>query len=198
MAAVLAAALCMLALAVPATAAAPLAISVQPSVTDATTTVHVFGRVPSGRPGETVQVEMSECGGYGWRVLTHAQTTSLGAWNATIFSADVTTEFRARWGKTTSNVTSVRVRPFIFTDNHHHGRLLVQVRASDYFPRGLLQRRSGTRWVRVRSIALGRGDFGSTADLRLHLPRGTRVRIVLTKAQVGHCYLPASTTTVVT
>jgi hypothetical protein len=187
-----------LALASSASAAGPVSIAADPSVTDATTTVRVFGRIASGRPGETVQVEMSECGGTGWRVFNQARTTSLGAWSATLFAANVTTKVRARWGKATSNVATVRVRPFIFTDNNHHRRLLVQVRASDYFPRALLQRRSGNRWVRYRTIALGRGDFGSTADLHVNLPRGTRVRILLTQAQVGRCYLPAQTTTVVT
>jgi hypothetical protein len=113
-------------------------------------------------------------------------------------SPTVTTSFRALWKNSTSNVVTVRARPYIFTDNNHHGRLLVEVRANDYFGHALLQRRAGKRWVRVRTISLGRGPFGSAADLRLRLPRGTRVRIVLSQATVGRCYLPAQTTTVIT
>ena len=92
---------------------------------------------------------------------------------------------------------TVRARPDVFIDNHHHARLLIQVRANDYFERALLERRAGTRWVRVNTFALGpSGPFGSSADLHLKLPRGTRLRVSLSQAQVGRCYLPASATTV--
>jgi hypothetical protein len=184
--------------AAPAASTAPaISISELPTVVTATNAVQLYGRISSGRPGESVQIEMSECGGYGWRVLTHAETTSFGAWNASA-GPTVTTKFRARWHNATSEVVTVRARPYILLDNHHHRRLLVIVRANDYFARALLQRRAGAGWVRVRSVALGHSFQGSVADLRLRLPRGTRIRIVVTQAQVGRCYLPAAATTVVT
>jgi len=142
---------------------------------------------------------MSDCNGYGWRPIDHMETTSLGAW-ADEVHPNVTTQFRARWGTTATKVVTVRVRPDIFIDNHHHARLLVLVRANDYFRRALLERQAGTHWVRVKSFALGRGPvtvgFDSSADLHLRLPRGTRLRVTLSHAQVGRCYLPASATTV--
>ena len=180
-----------------AAATSPISISAAPRVVSATTDVRLFGRLTTGEPGQSVQVEMSECNGYGWRVLTHAETTSLGAWETSV-EPNVTTQFRARRRKATSNVVTVRARPYIFTDNHHHQRLLVEVRANDFIPRALLERQSRKRWIRVRSFALGRGPFSSAADLHLRLPRGTRVRIVLSQKQVGRCYLPAQTTTVLT
>jgi len=187
-----------LALAAPLGAAAsPISISARPTAVSATNTVRLFGRLTSSQPGQSIQLEMSECGGYGWRVLTHTETTSLGAWEAAA-GPNVTTKFRARWRKATSNVVTVRTRPYIFTDNHHHQRLIVEARANDFFERGLLQRQVGKQWVLVRSFAFGRSFVGSTADLHLKLPRGTHVRVVLTQAQVGRCYLPAATTTVLT
>lgn len=187
-----------LALALPLGAAtSAVSISAQPPVVQATIGVHLFGRVANSVPGQTVQLEMSECNGYGWRVLTHVQTTGLGAWQSDA-DPNVTTKYRARWRSSTSNVVTVRARPFIFTDNHHHQRLLVQVRANDEFRHAVLQRRAGKRWVLVRTFALGNGPFASGADLKVRLPRGTRVRILMTQAQVGRCYLPAQTTTVVT
>jgi hypothetical protein len=198
MAAVAAAVLGAIALAAPLGAAvSPVTISAQPSTVSATNTVRLFGRLSNGRPGQSIQIEMSECGGYGWRVLTHTETTSLGAWDVGT-DPTTTTKFRASWRNATSNVITVRARPYIFTDNHHHQRLLVEVRANDFVRRAILQRQEGKRWVLVRSFTLGRSFSGSAADLRVKLPRGTRVRIVLTKAQVGRCYLPAQTTTVVT
>jgi len=175
--------------------AAPLSISARPAVVTANDTVLLSGRLPNGAVGQQVQVEMSDCNGYGWRVVGHAETTSLGAW-ASAAHPTVTTKFRMRWNRSVSNVVTVRVRPDIFIDNHHHRRLLIQVRANDYFQRALLERRSGARWVRVKTIALGRGPFGSGADLHLKLARGTHLRVSLTRAQVGRCYLPASATTV--
>ena len=62
--------------------------------------------------------------------------------------------------------------------------------------RALLERRAATRWVRVKTVALGRGPFGSGADLHLKLARGTRLRVSLSQVQVGRCYLPAWATTV--
>jgi len=198
MAAVAASVLGAIALAAPLGAAvSPVTISAQPSTVSATNTVRLFGRLSNGRPGQSIQIEMSECDGYGWRVLTHTETTSLGAWDVGT-DPTTTTKFRASWRNATSNVITVRARPYIFTDNHHHQRLLVEVRANDFVRRAILQRQEGKRWVLVRSFALGRSFSGSAADLRVKLPRGTRVRIVLTKAQVGRCYLPAQTTTVVT
>jgi len=187
-----------IALAAPLGAAtSPLSISARPSIVSATNTVRLFGRLSNGQPGQSIQIEMSECGGYGWRVLTHTETTSLGAWDVGV-DPITTTKFRASWRNATSTVVTVRARPYIFTDNHHHQRLLVEVRANEPFKSALLQRREGNRWVLVRPFTLGRSFSGSAADLHLRLHRGTRVRIVLTQAQVGRCYLPAQTTTVVT
>jgi len=187
-----------LALATPlAAAVSPISISASPAVVHANQSVRLFGRLNTGARNQTVEVEMSECNGYGWRPVTQAETTTLGAWESSL-APTVTTKFRARWRDSTSNVVTVRARPYIFTDTHQHGRLLLQVRANDYFRSALLQRRAGTRWVRLRKVALGRGPFGSGADLRLHLPRGTRLRIVLTQATVGRCYLPAQATTMLT
>ena len=198
MAAVAAAVFSVVALAAPlAAATSPLSISAEPRVVSATNDVRLFGRLTAGEPGQSIQVEMSECNGYGWRPFTHVVTTSLGAWEANV-GPNVTTKFRARWRTAVSNVVTVRARPYIFTDNHHHQRLLVEVRANDYFRRALLQRQEGKRWVRVRSFALGRSTSGSAADVHVNLPLGTRVRIVLTQAEVGRCYLPAETTTVLT
>jgi hypothetical protein len=175
--------------------AAPLSIAVRPAVVTANDAVLLSGRLPNGAVGQEVQIEMSDCNGYGWRAVDHTETTSLGAWAANV-NPNVTTKYRMRWKTSVSNVVTVRVRPDIFIDNHHHGRLLILVRANDYFKRALLERRARTRWVRVKTFVLGRGGFGSGADLHLKLPRGTRLRVSLSRAQVGRCYLPASATTV--
>jgi hypothetical protein len=176
-------------------APSPVSISARPTVVTANDSVVLSGRLANGATGQSIQIEMSDCNGYGWRAVDHTETTSLGAWAVDI-QPNVTTEFRARWRTTPSKVVTVRARPDIFIDNHHHARLLVLVRANDYFKRALLERRAGTRWVRVKSFALGRGGFGSAADLHLKLPRGTHLRVSLNRAQVGRCYLPASATTV--
>ena len=189
----------LLVLATPAAATpSPLTIAARPTVVNATAeVVQLYGRISGGRPGQSVQIEMSECGGSGWRVLTRVETTSFGAWNANA-GPSVTTKFRARWHNATSNVITVHARPYVFVDNQYHRRLLVVVRGNHYFERALLQRRAGARWLRVRSFALVRSSGDSGADLQVRLARGTRVRILLTQAQVGRCYLPAATTTVVT
>jgi hypothetical protein len=173
----------------------PVSISVRPTIVTATDTVELSGRLTNGAVGQPIQVEMSDCNGYGWRAIDHTETTSLGAWASEVHP-NVTTKFRARWRDAPSNVVTVRVRPDIFIDNQHHARLLVVVRANDYFKRALLERQAGKHWARVKSFALGRGGFGSAADLHLKLPRGTHLRVSLSRAQVGRCYLPASATTV--
>ena len=173
----------------------PLSISARPTVVTATDSVELFGRLTNGVTGQSIQIEMSDCNGYGWRAVDHTETTSLGAWAANV-EPNVTTQFRARWRNSATHVVTVRVRPDIFIDNHHHGRLLVLVRANDYFKRALLERQAGKRWVRVKTFALGRGGFGSGAELHLKLARGTHLRVSLSKAQVGRCYIPASATTV--
>ena len=68
-----------------------------------------------------------------------------------------------------------RTQPFLPTGKPRRQRRSVIVRANDYFPRALLQRRAGTRWLRIRSFALGHSFQGSVADVRVPLATGTRV-----------------------
>lgn len=191
------------AFAVPAAAAdPPISIHIQPSVATAQDPVQVFGRVNSQRADEVVEVQQLQCRGYGvWLTTETVTTTSFGAWTSG-GGVSVTTKFRARWHGFTSGVVSVRVRPFILLDANRRGRLLVIVRGNDYFRSATLQRRVGSRWVRVRAFRLhsagpaSNDALRSTTELKTDVPHGTLLRVVMSQSQVGRCYLPAASSSV--
>jgi hypothetical protein len=155
----------------------------------------VFGAVASGRAGENVTVEIKECGSVApFHHVAGDVTGNAGTWTTKIGLA-ATSQIRARWRGGVSDSISVQVHPSMRLTYKGPGRYFVWVIANDWFDgrRAVLERAHGTKWVPVKTFTLHRVDSigapSSTATVRAHLKRGTTIRAVLAKSEVGHCYL---------
>jgi hypothetical protein len=182
------------------TAATSISFDVKPRESEAFFgTVNAFGAVANGRSDETVVVEIRECDGYGqWSTAAKVVTGKAGAWIAQV-GATSTAMFRARWKDAASDAVTVRVHPHLELQGPHGGLFVVRVAAGRFFDRarGVLERRAGNRWVRVRAFTLHRsGGMGQVpwtyARFRATVKRGTFVRAVLARSQTGRCYLPGT------
>jgi hypothetical protein len=182
------------------TAATSISFDVKPRESEAFFgTVNAFGAVASGKSDETVVIESRECDGYGqWSTAAKVVTGNGGTWIAQV-GATSTAMFRAQWKDATSGAVTVRIHPHVELQWPHSGVFVVRVAAGRFFDRahGILERRSGNRWVRVRTFTLHRtSGMGQVpwnyARFRATVKRGTYVRAVLPQSQTGRCYLPGT------
>ena len=186
-----------LALAAPA-ASAPPTISIQSSarVVSGEETFQLSGVVANGRSGELVVIEAFECGGYGiWQSYWKAETGNGGSWVVPKASLGVNTDLRARRRGGVSNTVTVKAHPYVLLRHAGSGRYDVGVSGNKFFEgsHGVLQRLTGGTWVRVRSFTLHRsknpGGPWSSVRMTASVKRGTLLRAVLPKSQLGRCYL---------
>jgi len=177
-------------------AAAAVSLSVRPTVVQAYDPLTAYG-VAGSAAGEPVSLEAKECGSYaGFHLVAGTQTGANGAWAADVknLTPGITTTYRARWKDQISGTVTVRVHPWLFLQRLN-GFFALTVRVNDIFRgrRAVVERYASNGWVRVKSIVIksypgyGQGGF---AQFRTKLPRGTHVRVVLSQAQAGHCFLP--------
>lgn len=154
------------------------------------------GHIPGVGAGETVALQVKECG-QAWRPLTRTQTSAGGGWiaDATMW---FTSSVRATWKGSRSPTVTIGVVPRVFLTQL--GRAWkVEVVARQYF-RGTRVRierfnRSRSRWQLAKRVPL-RGEGGvSTGTVEINVPAGTRLRAVLPKPNA--CYLRAVTAAVV-
>jgi hypothetical protein len=155
----------------------------------------VYGLASGAKPGDSIDVEAFLCDGYGiWQSIAKTEAAPNGAWVANI-SVVANAKLRARSSAGVSNTISVAIHPHVLLQAGGRDRYSISVNANSFFDgrRGLLERLSGTRWFAVRSFTLhGHHSVGvawSTARVRAHVKRGTLLRALLPKSQVGRCYL---------
>lgn len=158
-------------------------------------TVTLSGVDASHRTGENVDIWAQPCGGTNAKVAT-VQTTTNGAFTAGVQPLKNTT-YTARLKNATSAAATVSVRPRIRLGKVAPHRYSARVSAADSFAgkTATFQRYNGTRWIAVKSIVLRASSTGvaptvvSAVSFRSSIRAGIRVRVVLSQAQVGGCYL---------
>jgi hypothetical protein len=99
---------------------------------------------------------------------------------------------------------SIAVRPKVRLGKVAPHRYSVRVSAATSFAGKFasFQRYNGTRWIAVKSLSLRANSTGveptvlTSATFRSSLRSGVRVRVVVSQAQVGGCYLPGSSNTI--
>jgi hypothetical protein len=179
------------------TAATSISLDIKPREVEAYfATVNAYGAIATGVSGETVIIEGRDCSGPAWGAVAKVVTGNSGTWLAELGATSLTT-FRARWKNGTSETVVVRVHPHVqlLADPVIHGRFSVNIAAGDFFEgrTGVFERRSGNRWIRVRSFTIHRSNSMGVPWSRAHFGAtakpGTFVRAVLPKAQAGRCFL---------
>ena len=163
------------------------------------------GKLSTGAAGEKVSLFARACGGTFVRVA-ETETTTGGAFTFT-HKPMKNTAYQAHWKSSSSTALTVSVRPRMSLAKIAPRKFRVRVFASSSFAGKVaaLQRLDRVRgvWVRVRSVTLRATGTGvaptvvSAATFRSRVAARTKVRIVLTKTQVGACYV-ASRSNVVT
>jgi plastocyanin len=163
------------------------------------------GAVSTAASGERVDVLAQPCGQSQTRIAT-VVTTTAGAYSHSAQPL-MTTAYQARFRNASSPAVAVRVRPRIRLGKVARTRYSVRVTAAIGFRGRLvyLQRYSATRrtWITVRRAALRTVTAGivptrtTSVTIRTRLRRGLRLRVVMPQPQVGACYAPGRSNTIV-
>ena len=172
-------------------------IAAQPAVTPWGGQTTLSGSAAGARAGDLVELEAKRCDRPLFETYGEPHVGAGGSWSFTAV-APATTTFRARWRGATSDTVTVRVRPGITVRQITSRRFLVGVVAVQHFRgrRASFQRFDRRRgWLQVKSFVLDEGGatngitVWAAARVRVAVPRGTLVRVVLPRSQTGRCYL---------
>jgi hypothetical protein len=156
----------------------------------------LLGKIDEAKAGEVITIQGQECGVAGgfWRSVSSTQTLSNGTWTMRQFIRTATV-FRATWKDSVSATVTVRPRASVeffkrskgfliraggAVGNWHNKRVVVE----------RYDRRLG-KWSRLTSVVLKgeSGGWASREGLRFRVPKGTRLRAVLSAVQAAPCYL---------
>jgi plastocyanin len=165
--------------------------------------VTLTGTLSTHATGESVDVLAQACGTAAATKATTVQTTAGGAFTA-IVQPLLNTTYTVKLRSTTSNAAAVSVRPALRLGRIAPHRYSLRVTAAQSLAGkyASFQRYTGTRWVAVKSVLLRANTTGvaptvlSTATFRSAVKARIRVRVVITQAQVGTCYLPGTSNTI--
>jgi plastocyanin len=155
------------------------------------------GKTSLARAGEKVTISSKGCRAAAYAKVGDAMTAADGSWSFPTKPLDHTT-YRAQWGGATSEDT-VQARPRIALSRRAAHKYRVRVSAAESFAGKAVtfQRWNATRgvWVGVKSVTLVDTGVGvaptviSGKDFRSGISRGKRVRINMSQAAAGQCYL---------
>jgi hypothetical protein len=200
----------------PTHAAPDLTIGVRPDVVPAyrSTEVTLFGSVPSGRPGESVDVEANECGQSGmYHELEGVRTEGQGVWSLAVPHyvpgslvnnnrnyVTAKTSFRVKWNGRTSEVVTVSAVPAIniyqFDRKVKAGKrrfvIIVIAPKIKYRPRVIVERRAGAEWKKLATVAVPittvTGGRAHAVKLWLRAAKGQVLRARITAGEAAPCY----------
>jgi hypothetical protein len=183
-------------------AQSPITIALEPTVVTIATgdnsSVLLSGSAQGSANGE-VMVEARECGSSTFYPYRRVQTDRSGSFHERIAPL-IRTTYRARAGGAVSGTVTAQTRPAIRFTQLSANQYNVWTIAMRFFrgAKGRMERfnRSAGRWVLVRRATLQRGSAPQGANFaysevtfRARVPKGTLVRFVLPRNQVGSCYL---------
>lgn len=189
----------------PTTPAATLSIASAPQSVLYAGKTTLSGTLSSVTVGETVDVMATACGQTASNKVTTVQTTAGGLY-ATVVQPLQNTAYTTKTRSATSPAIVVKVRPRAQLTRTGAHRYVLRVSAGQSFAGhyGTLQRYNGvfSRWVNVKRVLLRRNSSGvfptvvSSAAFGSTVPSKRRVRVVLPQLQVGGCYLPGVSNTI--
>lgn len=165
--------------------------------------VTLSGTLSTHKSGENVDVLALQCGASAATKVATVQTTTNGAYSVVVQPL-MNTSYTLKVKSATSPSTSIAVRPKLRLGKVAPHRFSVRLSAATSFAGkyASFQRYNGTRWIAVKSVLLRANSTGvsptvlTTASFRSSIRVGVRVRAVLGQAQVGTCYLPGNSNTI--
>jgi plastocyanin len=189
----------------PTTPAATLSIASAPQMLLYAGKSTLSGTLSSLTVGENVDVMATACGQTASNKAATVQTTAGGLYAAVVQPLQ-TTAYTTKTKSATSATIVVKVKPRVQLSRVGAHRYLLRVSAGQSFAGhyGILQRYNGvfSRWVNVKRVLLRRNSTGvfptvvSSAAFGSTVPSKRRIRVVLPQLQVGGCYLPGLSNTI--
>lgn len=167
--------------------------------------VVLAGKLSTQLAGENVDVLAQQCGAPSATKTATVPTTTGGVYGATVKPL-LNTVYSTKSKAVTSSALTVRVRPGLRLARVAPHRYSLRVLGTKSFAGkyASFQRYNGTlrRWVAVRTVLLKANSTGvaptvvTAASFRSSVPGGLRVRVTLVQAQVGSCYAPGLSNTI--
>ena len=164
-------------------------------------TATVSGAVSSGAAGENVTLDAMPCGQTRFSRVAAVKSAANGAWSSPA-KPSLNTVYQASWRTAKSAQLAVKVGPAVVLTRLRAKRFSARVTAAQSFVGKyvVLQRYAvkKRKWVAVKRVLLRNVKAGtaptmvSSASFRTGVARRTRLRLVLTQAQAGTCYVPAT------
>lgn len=186
-------------------AAAALSLSAKPMLVVYGGSSVLSGVLSTQKVGESIDVLAQQCGASAPTKLTTVATTTGGAFTTSVKPL-MNTAYTAKDKTLSSATVTVRVRPSmrLVKVAAHRYSLRVSAGSSLAGKYASFQRYNGTlhRWVAVKSVLLKASTAGvaptvlSTATFRSTVRSGLRVRATLPQPQVGGCYAPGTSNTI--
>ena len=186
-------------------AAAALSLAAKPGIVVYGGSSVLSGVLSTQKTGEAIDVLAQQCGASAASKLTTVMTTAGGAFTTTVKPL-MNTAYTAKDKSLSSTAVTVRVRPSmrLVKVAAHRYTLRVSAGSSLAGKYASFQRFNGTlhRWVAVKTVRLTAGTAASPtvlskASFRSSVRSGLRVRATLPQPQVGGCYAPGTSNTIV-
>ncbi|HSB38219.1 MAG TPA: hypothetical protein VLD13_03950 [Gaiellaceae bacterium] len=163
--------------------------------------VVLSGQVSTKKANQQVVIEGTACGSTNTVKAATVKTVANGVYSVSVTPA-IGTTYRGNFKNGTSQPVAVTVKPVLELKRVARGSFTANVTAGQaltgkyvLFQRYKKLRR---RWAQVKRIALKTALAGtkptvvSSVSFKSKLPAGTRVRVMISKAQAGPCYLQAA------
>ncbi len=167
--------------------------------------VTLTGTLSNQKVGENVDVLATACGQTAATKVTTVQTTTGGAYTAVVAPLNKTV-YSVKVKNMSSQAVTVKVRPRLRFSKLAAHRYSLRVFAAQSFAGkyGTFQRYNGTlrRWVNVKRVLLRANPTGvaptviTAVSFRSTIPARLKIRVILPQLQVGSCYLPGISNTI--
>ncbi len=195
-----------------ASTAASVSVAVGPRVLNYGAATTISGTISTAQANQKVDILAQPCGENASKVVDSVTTTTGGAFSFQT-KPTLNTSYQARFGGGNKAVSSalvpVSTRPIVKLRRNALHRFTVQVIAAQSFVgKAVTFQRwvaSKHRWSTVKTAFLGSRNASSTplagstvsaVTFGARVPRGLRVRALLSSGQAGPCYIAAKSATV--
>jgi hypothetical protein len=192
------------ALAAVAAAAPPATVTLASSAPSVLygTQVKLTGELSTKKANQPISIMETVCGSTHQTKATTVKTVANGAYSASVTPTSGTS-YQATFKSSKSPAVAVTVRPLLELKRVAAGSYTAKATAGQaltgkfvLFQRYRVLKK---RWVQVKRIALGPAVPGATkpamvssVSFKAKLPRGTRVRVMITKVQAAPCYVTSA------
>jgi hypothetical protein len=164
--------------------------------------VTLSGQLASKQANQQITIQATPCGSTKQMKAATVRTAANGTFSAAV-KPTIGTAYQGRYKNGTSPTVSVTVKPVLALTRVARGSFTAKVTAGQALTGKFVlfqrYRKLTKRWKQVKRVALGAAVPGSTkptmitsVSFKAKVARGTRVRVMISAAQAGPCYVKAT------